>query len=107
MIDDIRAGLGVDATFTWVPEEFLEEQEVLGLINGLASTAIRVPGLEGYNQYNADKAVGAGLTIRPVGVTARDTLDWFEALPEEEWPGGRSLSPERELEVLAAWHQQG
>jgi len=107
MLDDIRAGLGVDATFTWIPEGFLEEQEVLRQINGLASTAVRVPGLEGYNQYNVDKAVGAGLSLRPVGVTARDTLDWFESIPEEDRPGERNLSPEREAEVLAAWHEQG
>jgi 2'-hydroxyisoflavone reductase len=107
MLDDIRAGLGVDATFTWIPEGFLEEQEVLRQINGLASTAVRVPGLEGYNQYNVDKAVGAGLSLRPVGVTARDTLDWFESIPEEDRPGERNLSPEREAEVLAVWHEQG
>jgi 2'-hydroxyisoflavone reductase len=107
MLDDIRAGLGVDATFTWVPEGFLEEQEVLRQVNGLASTAVRVPGLEGYNQYNVDKAVGAGLSLRPIGVTARDTVDWFNSIPEEDRPGGRTLSPEREAEVLAAWHEQG
>lgn len=107
MLEDCKAGLGVDATFTWVPEGFLEEREVLRQINGLASTAVRVPGLEGYNQYNVDKAVEAGLTLRPVGVTARDTVDWFNSVPEEERPGARNLSPEREAEVLAAWHQQG
>ena len=107
MLDDIKAGLGVDATFTWVPEEFLEEHEVLRQINGLASTAVRVPGLEGYNQYNVDKAIAAGLTIRSVGVTARDVVDWFEAIPEGERPGARNLTPEREAEVLAAWHAQG
>ncbi len=107
MLDDIKVGLGSDATFTWTPEEFLEEQEVLRQINGLASTAVRVPGLEGYNQYNVDKALGAGLTIRPIGVTARDTVDWFEAMPEEGRRGGRTLSHERELELMAAWHERG
>ena len=107
MLEDIRAGFGVDATFTWVPEGFLEEQEVLRQINGLASTAVRVPGLEGYNQYNVDKAVGAGLSLRPMGVTARDTLGWFNSIPEEERPGERNLSPEREAEVLEAWHAEG
>lgn len=107
MLEDIKAGLGVDATFTWAPEEFLREQEVLRQLDGLGSTAVRAPGLEGYNQYNVDKAVGEGLSFRPIAVTARDTVDWFESMPVEERPGGRTLSPEREVEVLAAWHEQG
>jgi hypothetical protein len=27
MLDDVRAGLDAEATFTWVPEDFLREQE--------------------------------------------------------------------------------
>ena len=107
MLDDIVGGLGVDATFTWVPEGFLEDQEVLRQINGLASTAVRVSGLEGYNQYNVDKAISAGLSIRSIGVTARDVVDWFDTIPVEERPGSRILSTEREAEVLATWHEQG
>lgn len=107
MLEEIQAELGVDATFTWVPGEFLENQEVLRQVNGLYGMAVRVPGLEGYNQYNVDKAVAAGFTFRPTGVTARDTLAWYQALPEEERPRGGDLSPEREAEVLAAWHARG
>ncbi len=107
MLDDVRAGLGVDGTFTWVPEGFLEEQGVLRQVNGLASTAVRVPGLEGYNQYNVDKALAAGLTIRNMGETARDIVAWYQSVPEEERPQGRVLSPDREAEVLTAWHARG
>jgi len=107
MLEDVRAGLGVEATFSWVPEDFLEEQEVLRPINGLASTAVRVPGLEGYNQYNADKALAAGLTIRNMGETGRDVVGWYEKATEEERPRGQLLSAEREAEVLAAWHSRG
>ncbi len=49
--------------------------------------------------------MAAGLTFKPVGVTSRDTVDWYNATPEEERPGGRLLSPEREAEVLTAWHE--
>ncbi len=107
MLEDVRDGLGTEATFTWVPEDFLNEQEVLRQINGLFSIAVRVPGLEGYNQYNVDKAIGAGLSIRHMGETARDIVAWYEAASEDERPGGRLLSAEREAEVLAAWHAQG
>ena len=99
--------LGVEATFTWVPEDFLEEQEVLRQINGLASTAVRMPGLEGYNQYNVAKALAAGLTIRHVGETARDIVAWYETASGEDRPRGQVLAAEREAEVLAAWHARG
>ncbi len=107
MLDEIRDGTGAEATFTWVADDFLREQEVLRQVDSLGSTTVRVPELQGYNQYNVDKAVAAGLTFRPIGVTARDTVEWYKATPEEERPRGRTLSPEREAEVLAAWHNRG
>ncbi|MFC1629077.1 NAD-dependent epimerase/dehydratase family protein [Gemmatimonadota bacterium] len=107
MLEEIRDGLGVDATFTWATEEFLREQGVLNSLGGLGSTMVRNPDYTGYNQYNVDKAVEAGLSFRPIGVTARDTVDWYHALPEDERPRGRMLSAEREAEVLAAWHERG
>ena len=108
MLEEIRDGLGVEATFTWATEEYLGEQEVVRQLGGLYSQAVRAPGLEGYNQYNVDKAVAAGLAFRPIGETARDTLAWYNATPEEDRPGGgRMLSAEREAEVLAAWHALG
>jgi 2'-hydroxyisoflavone reductase len=107
MLEDIRVGLGAKATFTWVPEDFLNEQGVLRRLGGLFSTAVRMPGMEGYNQYNVDKAVAAGLTFRPIGETARDTVAWYKALPEGELAERQILSAEREAEVLAAWHATG
>jgi 2'-hydroxyisoflavone reductase len=107
MLEDVRAGLDVDANFTWIPEDFLTEQEALRQVNGLASTAIRVPGMEGYNQYNVDRALAAGLTLRDMGETARDIVAWYSAASEDDRPRGRVLPPEREAEVLAAWHAKG
>lgn len=105
MLEDVKAGLGSDASFTWVPEEFLEEAEILRQLDSLGSTLVRNPDYAGYNQYNVDKAVAAGLAFRPVGVTARDTVDWYNSLTEEERPGSRHPTPEKEAEVLAAWHE--
>ncbi len=88
-----------------MPEEFLNEAEALRQLDSLGSTMVRNPDYAGYNQYNVDKAVAAGLTFMPIGQTSRDTVDWYNATPEGERPGGRLLSPEREAEVLAAWHE--
>ncbi len=107
MLEEIRDGLDVEATFTWAPEEFLGEQEVVRQLGGLYSQAVRAPGLEGYNQYNVDKAIAAGLTFRPIGETARDTVAWYESLTEEQLTRRQILSAEREAEVLAAWHALG
>lgn len=108
MLEEIRDGLGVEATFTWADEEFLNEQEVLRSVDTLLSTAVRNPAYAGYNQYDVDKAIEeGGLVFRPIGVTARDTVDWYNSIPEEERPRGRTISPEREAEVLKAWHERG
>jgi 2'-hydroxyisoflavone reductase len=51
--------------------------------------------------------VQAGLTFRPVGVTAADTLAWFNALPEARRTKLRAgLSAERETAALKAWRER-
>ena len=53
------------------------------------------------------RSLAAGLTFRPFAQTARETLAWFQALPLERQTKLRAgLSPEREAEVLQAWHEQ-
>jgi 2'-hydroxyisoflavone reductase len=52
------------------------------------------------------RAVAKGLAFRPVKATAKDTLDWWKTLPKERTSRLKSgLSPEREAQVLAAWHE--
>jgi 2'-hydroxyisoflavone reductase len=51
------------------------------------------------------RAVAAGLACRPVADTARDTLAWWRAQPEERRARLKAgLTAAREAEVLAAWH---
>jgi 2'-hydroxyisoflavone reductase len=107
MLEQVRDGLGVDATFTFVDEGFLREQGVLRSLDSLAGTAVRSPRIAGYNQFNIDRALSAGLTFRPLSVTARDTVDWYKALPEEQLARRGVIDPEREAEVLGAWRVRG
>jgi 2'-hydroxyisoflavone reductase len=52
-----------------------------------------------------EKAVAAGLSYRPLAVTARDTIDWFKTLPEARRSKLRAgLPADREAQALAAWH---
>ena len=53
-------------------------------------------------------ALDAGLTFRPLAVTTRDTLDWYDSRAEEERANPRAgMSRDRETELLETWHDQG
>ena len=46
-----------------------------------------------------------GFTFRPLAVTAKETLDYHFARPQEEQDElNAGVTPEREAEVLTAWH---
>lgn len=54
------------------------------------------------------RAVDAGLTYRPLAVTAAETLEWFRSLPADRRAEMRAgLDPEKELRVLEAWRAAG
>jgi 2'-hydroxyisoflavone reductase len=99
-----KAVIGGDARFTWVNADFLAERGV----QPWSDMPVWVPsreGYEGFHRVNIEKAIAAGLRSRPLAETVRGTLDWFHAWPTDKpfpWRGG--VSPEREREVLAAWH---
>ncbi|MBK9187945.1 MAG: NAD-dependent epimerase/dehydratase family protein [Phycisphaerales bacterium] len=93
-----------DASLTWVSAAFLREQGV----SPWGDMPLWIPPegeSVGFHQRSNAKAVGAGLTFRPVGVTCADTLAWFKGLPETARANAaRGLSSEREAAVLKAWH---
>ena len=53
----------------------------------------------------------AGLRTRPIADSARDTLAWLRAggndKPANPRTGRAGLDPDREKELLAAWHERG
>ena len=53
-----------------------------------------------------DRALAAGLTFRPIRQTIRATLDWWNSVSLERRlsPMRSGISPERERELLEAWH---
>jgi 2'-hydroxyisoflavone reductase len=103
MLDGIKDALKSDAKFTWVSEEFLTAQKV----QPWSDMPVWTGHEGGFLRTNIKRALSKGLTFRPLGVTARDTLAWFKSLPPERQSHPKAgLSPEREAEVLAAWHKQ-
>lgn len=102
----VRAVTTSDVRFTWVDADFLAEHEVYPWSN----LPVWVPPTEpmrGFGSVNCDRAIAAGLTTMPLADTARDTLDWFKQLPEDRQRLGASLQPDKEQQVLAAWHNRG
>ncbi len=91
--------------FTWVESAFLREHGVSEWED--LPLRIPVPDPAGAPVVTNAKAVANGLRFRPLSVTALDTLAWFASLPAERQANLRiGLSPEREAELLAAWHQR-
>ncbi len=106
MLDGIKGALNAKATFTWADARFLEAQKV----EPWSDMPVWVPPqgeMAGFALLNVQRAVGKGLTFRPLAETARDTLAWFKAQAKERQEKLRAgLTPEREAEVLANWHKQ-
>ena len=60
----------------------------------------------GLGRISIRRALDKGLTFRPLAVTARDTLAWFNSLPKERQEKLLAgITSERETEVLLAWHK--
>ncbi len=103
MLDQIKGALKSDAKFTWVPAEFLKEQKV----EAWSDMPVWAGDELGLARTNINRALGKGLTFRPVTETARDTLAWFKSQPQDRQSKIKAgITPEREAEVLAAWHKQ-
>lgn len=102
MLDQIKKTTQSDARFTWVDTKFLASQKIVDDI------PIWTPpdGPEiGYSTMNINKAVSHGLTFRSLPDTTRATLEWFRKQPPDRQAKMRAgLRPQRETEVLAAWH---
>ncbi len=80
---------------TWVDEAFLVEQEV----GEWMELPLWIPAGDGewrdFQLVDVSRALDAGLTFRPLAETIRDV---------PEWTATAGLTPEREAELLAAWH---
>ncbi len=106
MLSGIKSAINSNATFTWANTDFLEKQKV----EPWSDMPVWVPprGEEaGMGRISIKRALAKGLTFRPLAETARDTLKWFKSQPDERQAKLKAgITPEREAEVLAAWHKE-
>jgi 2'-hydroxyisoflavone reductase len=103
MLTTIATSIHADARLTWVPVEFLDAQNIAPW----RDMPVWVPGQgdsAGFARRSIRNALAAGLTFRPLTVTAPDTLAWFKQQPAERQAKLKAgLAPAREEELLSQW----
>jgi 2'-hydroxyisoflavone reductase len=96
LLDECRRATGAHATFTWIGSPWLlgaGVEEWMGVPLWIAS-----PGWEAANRVDVSKALGVGLSFRPLEDTVRGALE------QAETTDAAGLAPDREAALLAEWH---
>jgi 2'-hydroxyisoflavone reductase len=102
MLDRIKDALDSKAKFTWAPADFLKAQK----IEAWSDMPVWTGDESGMARTSISRALAKGLTFRPLADTARDTFAWFKSQSQDRQSHLKAgLTPEREAEVLAAWHK--
>lgn len=98
-LDRCAHALGSSCTYTWVDQAFLDRHRI-GHGSGPRSLPYPMPDSIGDNTRDVSAALDAGLTLRALSETARDTAAWLDA------GGGpiAGLTADEETELLGAWH---
>ena len=103
MLNGIKGALNSNTKFTWIPADFLKQQKIEAWSDMPAWAGDEL----GLARTNISHALAKGLTFHPLTETARDTLAWFKSQPQDRKSKMRAgITPEREAEVLTAWHNQ-
>jgi nucleoside-diphosphate-sugar epimerase len=91
-----------DATFTWVSDKFLLDQNVVSFTELPLWLPREVAALDA---VSISRALSAGLSFRPLAGTVADTWAW-DKTRSPDLPRRNGLSPWRERELLQMWHSQ-
>jgi 2'-hydroxyisoflavone reductase len=104
MLADIHKVTKSNARFTWVDADFLAAQKV----SPWGDMPVWVPprgDSAGFSRVSIKRALNKGLTFRSVSDTTQATLEWFRKQPADRQAKLKAgIKPDREVEVLAAWH---
>lgn len=103
MLARTARGVKGDPRIVWTDADFLQAQKV----RPWADLPAWVPARDdtaGFGRRSVARALGRGLTFRPLETTAADTLAWFRTQPPERQAKLKAgLEPAREAELIAAW----
>jgi 2'-hydroxyisoflavone reductase len=101
MLEAVGDAVHSTAHLNWAPDAFLDAQKV----NAWSDMPVWVPGhgdTAGFARRSLARALAAGLTFRPLPLTAADTLAWFQTRPADRQAKLKAgLTPEREAGLLA------
>lgn len=101
-LEQAVAALNSSAKLTWIEDyDFLEAHKVTYSVPWVMLKGNNI----GHTSVKNDKAIGAGLTFRPLATTVRDTLAWWNAAPAARTATPRfAITPEIEAKALSDWH---
>lgn len=99
-LERVARAVGAAGPLTWVSEAFLKEQ---GIEPWMQMPLWLHEADRGFVELDIARALGLGLRFRPLEETARDTLAWERTLVTDTRSPSPSLTPEREVQALAAW----
>ncbi|MDN7242807.1 SDR family oxidoreductase [Planococcus sp. N028] len=103
LLQECQAATESDAELVWADEEFLLENDV----QFWSEMPLWIPDREnmaGFLTVDIGKALGAGMTFRPLSETIRDTLAWEAERTVTERKAG--LEAEKEKTVLEMWKER-
>ena len=104
VLETCREAAGSQTVFHWVPDQFLLEKEVGPWVE-LPLWIPERPEDAGFMLVDCSRAYAAGLTLRPLLDTARDTLAWHRTRTGETMK--QALTAEKEAAVLQEWGKTG
>jgi 2'-hydroxyisoflavone reductase len=107
MGDVVRASLAASPAahtrVTWVAEDYLPAAWIQDR-RALLPWRPRHGASAGEPFTATDRAVKAGLRIRPLAQTVRDTWSWYQTLSPEASHRRPGMDPATEAELLRSWH---
>jgi 2'-hydroxyisoflavone reductase len=105
MLAGIAQGIEVQPKMVWAPASFLAENKV----SPWGDMPVWLPGQGetfGFHRRDIRRAIAAGLTYRPLPLTAADTLAWLKTAPNRQAKLRAGLAPEREADLLMKLNTQ-
>jgi len=106
LIETCRFAAGSDAEVVWVDPEFLVDQGVGEWME--LPLWLHGPAYAAMLSTPSDRALAAGLAIRPLVETVAATLEWVATDEHERSdPRPAGLARDKERAVLAAWEARG
>ena len=95
-----------DANFTWVSDEFLMQKQVTPWSELPLWIPDAMQEAAGLLSINCDKALDAGLKLRPIAQTIQAVLSWSQT-HRAQGTLNAGLAPDKEHDLLRQWQETG